>query len=94
MLPIGKIIRQRRKDAGFTIAALARKAGVKPSTLGSIETGMNGPGYWTMVRLVLALEDVKRVAVEQLQRKIYYQGYRDGKGGRKENKRYAYKNQA
>jgi len=93
MLPIGKVIRQRRQDAALTIAALAKKAGVKASTLGSIEAGANGPGYWTMVRLVLALEQVKRVAdLEQLRRKVYYQGYRDGKGGRKEAKRYAYKN--
>src|SRR5438067_4314963 len=52
----GKTLRARRRHAGFSQESLARKAGVDPKTIRSIESGRHMPRLSTVRLLADALE--------------------------------------
>jgi len=53
-MSIGSIVREARRRAGLTQAALAEKAGVPKSTVGRIESGARTPSVELVERLVRA----------------------------------------
>lgn len=52
---LGKRLRELRKRNGFTLAELAEKINIEPSSLGNIENGYNYPKVATLDALSLAL---------------------------------------
>lgn len=48
-------MRQRRRQAGLTQAALARRAGIRVETLNRIERGRTTPDFSTIRKLVVAM---------------------------------------
>ena len=52
----GERVRARRQAAGLTQEALAHRAGVHRSYVGSLETGGRNPSLETIARLAAALE--------------------------------------
>ena len=54
----------RRRAAGLTQAALARRAGIRPETLNRIERGHTTPDFSTVRKLVVAMDTAEREAVE------------------------------
>lgn len=52
---LGKRLRELRKRNEFTLAQLAEKINVEPSSLGNIENGYNYPKVVTLEALALAL---------------------------------------
>lgn len=52
---IGEIIRFLRFQRGWTMADLAEKASVSPSTMSRIESGERNPSFKVMVKLFQAL---------------------------------------
>jgi transcriptional regulator with XRE-family HTH domain len=53
-MSIASIVREARRRAGLTQAALAKKAGVPKSTVGRIESGARTPSVALVERLVQA----------------------------------------
>jgi transcriptional regulator with XRE-family HTH domain len=53
-MSIASIVREARRRAGLTQAALAEKAGVPKSTVGRIESGARVPSVELVARLVRA----------------------------------------
>lgn len=53
---IGQIIRYLRSQHGWTMADLAEKASVSPSTMSRIESGERNPSFKVMVKLFQTLE--------------------------------------
>ena len=53
---IGQIIRCLRSQHGWTMADLAEKASVSPSTMSRIESGERNPSFKVMVKLFQTLE--------------------------------------
>jgi transcriptional regulator with XRE-family HTH domain len=53
-MPIADIVREARRRAGLTQAALAARAGVPKSTVGRIESGARTPSVELVERLVRA----------------------------------------
>jgi transcriptional regulator with XRE-family HTH domain len=53
-MPIADIVREARRRAGLTQAALAARAGVPKSTVGRIESGARRPSVELVERLVRA----------------------------------------
>ncbi|MGD8451930.1 MAG: helix-turn-helix transcriptional regulator [Phycisphaerae bacterium] len=54
-VPLAERIRQRRRAAGLTQAALADRAGIRTETLNRIERGKTEPDFRTVRKLVVAL---------------------------------------
>lgn len=54
-MEIGKLIKQRRGQRGFTMNALAKRSGVGQSTLSEIESGKRQPTYEIIERIVNGL---------------------------------------
>lgn len=53
---LGDRIKQRRHDIGLSQEALANKAGINRTYIGSLETGERNPSLDTVARLAKALE--------------------------------------
>ena len=53
---LGKRLRELRKRKSYTLAELAEKIGIEPSSLGNIENGYNYPKVSTLEALSVALE--------------------------------------
>lgn len=54
-MEIGKLVKQRRGQRGFTMNALAKRSGVGQSTLSEIESGKRQPTYEIIERIVNGL---------------------------------------
>ena len=48
----GQLLRSRRQEAGLSIAALAKKAGVVRTTIANLEQGLTAPSPQTLKRLI------------------------------------------
>ncbi len=55
----------RRKAAGLSQVALARRAGIRPETLSRIERGRTTPDFATVRKLVVAMNAAERECVER-----------------------------
>jgi len=53
-------ITRRRRAAGLSQAALARRAGIRPETLNRIERGRTTPDFATIRKLVIAVNAAER----------------------------------
>lgn len=53
---IGRVIRKKRKERGWTIATLAEKVDMDSNHLGKLERGDRFPSGITFIQLLIALE--------------------------------------
>jgi transcriptional regulator with XRE-family HTH domain len=56
LLMIGKLIQQARKDAGFTMAALAQRAGIERKTIARLEKGNPSVSIGTFLTVLWLLD--------------------------------------
>jgi transcriptional regulator with XRE-family HTH domain len=68
MTPLGRLIQNRRKALGWTLAELSFRTGVLPQTINAIERGVSRqPRYETLHKIAFALG----VSVEEMAAAAY-----------------------